>query len=280
MPLAHQRTEQDTGFTRYQREHLRRQLEAARLLLEDLRRRGMALAGITQQVVDRWLIRNRPRQRYARPFLLWAASIDLAPATVAIGTSARTGEREIMSDTDRVLLAVRLETDDTLALADRVAGCLVLQYGQACWRLVNLTTEHVLVHPDEPGVLGLRLGRDPLWLRPRVSALLRRLVGQRRPLAAALRHQPTPFLFPGMRAGRPMTSATLQKRLRGLGIPSVRTARNGAWLALVGAVHWKMLADLLGVADSTASSRHRENGSDRAAYVASRLRQQARSRPE
>ncbi|HEY3896839.1 MAG TPA: hypothetical protein VGL88_15930, partial [Pseudonocardiaceae bacterium] len=83
--------------------------------------------------MDRWLIGHRPRQRQARPFLLWAASTELAPPEVAIGTSARTGEREIMADTDRVLLAVRLEADDTVALVDRVAGCLVLQYGQPCW---------------------------------------------------------------------------------------------------------------------------------------------------
>jgi hypothetical protein len=56
-------------------------------------------------------------------------------------------------------------------------------------------------------------------------------------------------------------------------VPTVRTARNGAWLSLVGAVHWKMLADLLGVADTTASTWYKENGSDRASYVASRLSQ-------
>ncbi|WP_344867227.1 hypothetical protein [Amycolatopsis ultiminotia] len=272
MPLAHQRAEQDSGFTQYQREHLRRKLEAARLLLGHLRSRGISLDVLTQSVVDRWLIRNRPRQAYARPFLLWAATSGLAPAHVAIGTSARTGDREIMSDTDRVLLAVTLETDDTLALSDRVAGCLVLQYGQSCWRLVNLTADDVLAHPDEPGILGLRLGRDPLWLRPRLSALLQRLVENRRPLAAPLRHRATPYLFPGLRADRPMASATLQARLRRLGIPSARTARNGAWLSLVGSVHWKMLADLLGVADTTASAWHKENGGDRASYVASRLR--------
>jgi hypothetical protein len=92
----------------------------------------MPLADITQAVIDRWLIRNRPRQNYARAFLLWAADAGLAPTEVAIGTSARTGERNIMSETERVLLAVELETDDTLAISDRVAGCLVLQYGQPC----------------------------------------------------------------------------------------------------------------------------------------------------
>lgn len=116
-----------------------------------------------------------------------------------------------------------------------------------------------------------------MWLRPRLSVLLQQLVNNRRPLAGALRHRPTPYLFPGLRPDRPMTSATLQARLRKLGVPSARTARNGAWMSLVGSVHWKMLADLLGVADTTASAWHRENGGDRASYVASRLRQGQRS---
>ena len=77
--------------------------------------------------------------------------------------------------------------DDTLSPADRVAGCLVLQYGQSCWRLVNLTADDVHAHPGEPGILGLQLGRDSLWLRPR-------LVTNRRPLAGALRDHATPYL--------------------------------------------------------------------------------------
>jgi hypothetical protein len=117
----------------------------------------------------------------------------------------------------------------------------------------------------------MRLGRDPLWLRPRLSALLLRLVENRRALAALLRERATPFLFPGLRPDRPKASATLQGRLRRLGIPSARTARNGARLSLVGSVHCKMLADLFGVADTTASAWHREKGGDRASYVASRL---------
>jgi hypothetical protein len=67
MPLAHQRAEQDSRFTIYQREHLRRKLEAARLLLGYLRKRGVSLDAITQPMVDRWLIRNRPRQAYGQP---------------------------------------------------------------------------------------------------------------------------------------------------------------------------------------------------------------------
>ncbi|MFJ4648178.1 hypothetical protein ACIP6Q_32260 [Streptomyces bobili] len=104
---------------------------------------------------------------------------------------------------------------------------------------------------------------------------------ERRPLAGPLKDQETPYLFPGLRPSRPLSSNTLQRRLQRLGVPSASKARNGAWLALVGAVHWKMLADLLGAADGTAHSWHKWNGGDRASYVASRLRAaQAPTSPE
>ncbi|MFE0420062.1 hypothetical protein [Streptomyces tendae] len=280
MPLAHHRLDRD-GFNRYQRENLRRKLQTAQLLLDYIRRRSGTLDNVTQALVDRWLIANKSRQNHARSFLLWAATSHLIPETVAIASATRTIDRSIMSDADRILTALRLETDDSEHITDRVAGCLVLQYGQRTDRLVNLTTDHVLVHPEEPGVLGLQLGRDPLWLRPRLSALLQQLINERRPLAAPLRTRETPYLFPGLRPAQPMTSNTLQRRLNRLGIPSTSKARNGAWLAMVGAVHWKMLADLLGLADGTAHNWHKINGGDRASYVASRLKaSQAATEPE
>ncbi|WP_123995172.1 MULTISPECIES: hypothetical protein [Streptomyces] len=64
----------------------------------------------------------------------------------------------------------------------------------------------------------------------------------------------------------------MRRRLQSLGVPSAGKACNGAWLALVGAVHWKMLADLPGTADGTAHHRHTWNGGDRAGYIAGRLR--------
>jgi hypothetical protein len=186
---------------------------------------------------------------------------------VAIGTSARTGDREIMSDTDRVLLAVRLETDDTVALVDRVAGCLVLQYGQPL-RLVNLTTEHVLVHPDEPDVLG----RDPLWLRPRLSALLRRLAPAAGRSPTTSEHalpvsgdagRPTGDIGSAARAtaqaGHPQHPHRPQRRMAGVG--RLRALEDACRPARRCRRHRQRLAQ-------------GKNGGDHASYVATRLRQQ------
>ncbi|MEY9988004.1 hypothetical protein ABIE67_000036 [Streptomyces sp. V4I8] len=60
----------------------------------------------------------------------------------------------------------------------------------------------------------------------------------------------------------------------------MRHARNGALLSMVGSVHWKLLADLLGISDSAAQRWHTAAGADRASYVASRLKQDTATGPE
>jgi len=148
----------------------------------------------------------------------------------------------------------------------------VLQYGQHVTRIARLTVNNVREHPTEPGALGLTLGSDPLWLRPQLSHLLARLMIERRPNSVPARSAPNQYLLPGAQPGQPITPNSLGRRLRTLGIPNARLARNGALLAMVDSVHWKLLADLLGVADSTAQRWHAAAGGDRASYVASRLK--------
>ncbi len=77
-----------------------------------------------------------------------------------------------------------------------------------------------------------------------------------------------------MRPGRPLTANALSERLIRHGIPATRPARNGAWLSLVSSVHWKMLADLIGTCDATAHRWHKHSATDRASYVAMRMKDQ------
>ncbi|MEV6056210.1 hypothetical protein [Streptomyces sp. NPDC052107] len=272
MPLAQHAIRRGKPLTKGQRTYLLRRLRVAGQFLDHLHGRGVLLADCTQARCDRWVTQHGHYQAELRHFLVWSADARLSPSHIAIAAAQRTEDRSIMSDTERVLTALRLETDESVPLADRVAGCLVLQYGQLCTRIVGLTLDDVQRHPNEPDTVGLLFGRDPLWLRPRLSALLQRLIDDRTPPTAIARARPTPYLFPGMRPGRPLTANALSERLIRHGIPATRLARNGAWLSLVSSVHWKMLADLIGTCDATAHRWHKHSATDRASYVAMRMK--------
>lgn len=135
----------------------------------------------------------------------------------------------------------------------------------------------MITHPHEPGVLGLQLGTDPLWLRPRLSRILALYLDERE---TADQGAASPYLFTGQRPGRPIAAETLTARSRQVGVPNARRARNGALLAMVDQVHGKLMADLLGISDSAAFRWHLASGGDRASYVASRIRLSRPAGPE
>ncbi|CAM5320136.1 hypothetical protein SCHAM137S_01968 [Streptomyces chartreusis] len=264
LPAAYEHTDRTGSLCPHHARYLLEQLRTAHAFAHYLRTTGSTLADCTQPHVDAWLSSQRWRTSYLRQFLTWAAVHGEAPRHVAVSALATSEDRSIMSDTDRLLLAHRLEHDDTIALPDRIAGCLVLQYGQHVTRITQLTVDDVLEHPKEPGILGLTLGSDPLWLRPRLSHLMARLITERHPDRVLARSIPTPHLFPGSHPGRPLSADHLARRLKTLGIKNLRRARNGALLSMVGSVHWKLLADLLGISDSAAQRWHTAAGGDRA----------------
>ncbi|MFD8563606.1 hypothetical protein ACFV1N_40580 [Streptosporangium canum] len=276
LPFLHQRGHQD-GSHHASVRYVIRQFTGAHMFLDHLRAHDVTLADCPQPLVDLWTGRHGWRRGDLKRFLIWAASRGLAPDNVAIAAMTTYDDRSIMTDSDRVLLALKLEDDETIALHDRITGCLVLQYGQHVTRIAKITLDQVLDHPQDSGALGLQLGADPLWLRPRLSQLLARLLDERR---AADPGPKASYLFPGRRSGRPIAADTLTSRLRDIGIPSARLARNGALLSMVDQVHWKLLADLLGISDNTAYRWHTAGGGDRASYVASRLERATVSDPE
>jgi hypothetical protein len=280
LPAAHQQAEREGQLGPQRARYLTDQLRSAQAFTTHLRSGGTALADCTQPQLETWLACQRWRTSYLRQFLTWAAVHGEAPRHIAVAALTTGEDRSIMNDADRVLLAHRFEYDDTIALVDRVAGCLVLQYGQHVTRIARLTINDVREHPEEPGVLGVMLGSDPLWLRPRLSHLLARLIVERRPDRVLIRSVPNPYLFPGSHPGQPLGADTLGRRLKALGIKKIRLARNGALLAMVGSLHWKLLTDLLGISGSAAQRWHVAAGGDRASYVASRLKQDTTTGPE
>ena len=114
---------------------------------------------------------------------------------------------------ERWQIAKRLLTDDTIDPADRVAGALVVIYGQPISRIVTLTTAHVEV---AEGNVFLQLGHHPLDLPEPLATLIQELPARRRDGAAA--HLPNTWLFAGSHAGAPLTANSLAIRLQKIGI--------------------------------------------------------------
>ncbi len=118
-------------------------LLAAVALLAWLDGQGIALADCGQAQLDGFLVEGPPSARAVRDFLDWAAQRRLVAALAVPGASHREGRA--MDDEKRCSIVEGLLHDQDHCLSDRVAGCLILLYGQQLSRIVALTTDQVVV---------------------------------------------------------------------------------------------------------------------------------------
>ncbi len=98
-------------------------------LLSWLRAHDRSLATCTQADIDLWLASGPPGRREARRFVRWAGSHRLC-GEVVIGPRREAVPVASTDVAEIIAIARRLMTDQTVALADRVAGLLLILYGQ------------------------------------------------------------------------------------------------------------------------------------------------------
>src|SRR5262249_1869801 len=156
--------------------HARNNIRAAAGLLAWLRGRGTELAACGQADIDQWL-RTGPSACLARDFLAWAASRGHCQRLSIPAPPRATGPA--ISQDQRWTLTAQLLHDTTLDPTDRVAGCLLLLYGQPLSRIAAMTTSQV----TRRGIRGAPPPRPPRRPGPRPAP-------QRRPPADQLRPQP------------------------------------------------------------------------------------------
>ncbi|WP_259334440.1 hypothetical protein [Streptomyces anthocyanicus] len=139
------------------------QISKAVLFLSWLISQGERLATCRQEHIDLWLTSEPHQGPYAAgPFVAWAVRSKFASG-ISIPTRAhRVSYRPLDAD-ERWKIARQLLNDDSFETKDRVAGLMVLLYGQTPARTCRLTTAHVL--HDEDGV-ALRINKTPLRLPP------------------------------------------------------------------------------------------------------------------
>ena len=222
----------------------RHHLRAAAALLDWLADHKLSLTTIGQGDIDRWLLTG-PGAYRARDFITWAADHrHIRDVTIPV-VGAATGAA--MQPDTRWQVARRLLHDDTLELIDRVAGSLVLLYGQQLSRITAMTTSDVVRRADH---VTISFGRHRIDVPHPLAGLIVELIdtGRRSGIGAPLA---SPWLFPGHHPGRPLTPSHLGRRLRTIGVPTM-TGRRAALLDLAAQMPAAVLADLLGLHPTTA----------------------------
>jgi hypothetical protein len=212
----------------------------------------LALQQLHQPLVDDWVADAPSRVLPTRDFLDWAHHADLLPALHVRRPPPQTTSSAIDHAT-RLRQARALLDDDTLELAARVAGCLVLLYGQRVTRIVTLRSDALDLRG--PQVL-LKLGQDPIEVPDPLATLLR----------AVHARTTGPWLLPGAKPGTHIGPERIRRRLRQLGIHP-QTGRPAALLALAASVPAPVLGELLGYCDDTANHWRRAAAGDWARYA-------------
>jgi len=250
-------------ITAEQAGHVRHQIRAAARLISWLQSTGTSLAACTQRDIDTWLATGTTSCYHARAFVAWATTRGHTRG-LDIPTRARSDLITQIEEDHRWALARSLLHDDSHAIQDRVAGLLVLLYGQPLARIARLTRDQIILTPNQTQ---LALGTVPLDLPAPLDQLVRQLLDRRHGHAAVGRTSDHPWLFPGGAPAQPISASRLSARLTSLGIRG-RSGRNTALMDLATTIPAAALARLLGIHISTAGDWAERTGGSQAAYAA------------
>lgn len=246
------RTQSPRPLTKSQAMYARRKLSSAADLVEYLRRHGRQLYEADQHDIDRWQISNT-QAHYARDFLQWATARQYLRRGLILAPPPRRRCSSTIADEERWNHAHRLLHDANIDRCDRFAGLLLLLFAQPSRRIVTLRTDAITQRIDNRAV-SLALGTEPVVLPTLIGQLALDLVVNRyRGRAALAQTSDHDWLFPGVRAGSPMSCQHLNIRLKRVGI-SAQSARTAALMDLAAQMPAAVLAALLGTEVATAQA--------------------------
>ncbi len=240
--------------------------ETARFLVH-LDRSGIALSGLTQANIDRWIANRASARRHIRGFIIYTDRHGHTPPGLEVAVHDTPSTTTPLESDRRWVLARRLLHDDTLDPADRVVGTLVLLYAQPVARIARLTLNDVHDHGDH---LTITFGKDHLELPDPLAGLLRQLPWRRQTGPSGTVADADRWLFPGRQAGQHLHPSHLSRRLTALGIQA-RAARHAALLQLAREVPAAVLADTLGINVTTATRWAARSGATWSNYAATRV---------
>jgi hypothetical protein len=230
--------------------------------LNFLAERDRPLPQLNQHDVDEWFGNGPSTRHHATDFLYWAISHHHAPR-VDLPRRVKVHANPL-GDEGRVALLGRIFADDATPLGIRVAGGIILLFGQPVGRTVSLRTNAVRATDD--GELGILFAQDWVPVPQPFAILLDDWLDSRTNLQTAA-HVDSPWLFPGGSPGEHLAAGTVSTMLARHGI-SARAAREAAWQDFVHTIPPALLANAFGVTTQAAETYARTAGARYARYAA------------
>lgn len=241
---------------------VRSDMSNAYSLISWLRARDVDLAHCQQSHLDEFLAEPPDRRTRVGPFVRWAVDKRHAPP-LEIPTSYSLPQHTIEQDHRWQLVKWLLSNESDIDPTDRLAGLLVLLFGQPASRIVRLRTDDLNVTTNRTI---LKLGAHPIRLPPPVSQIARKAIRNRRTHVKLGQNQDNPWLFPG-RPGMHLSAARMSVRLNSLGI-ECRRGRNRTMAELAAQLPAAVLSKLLGIDVKTATRWSAHSNASDARYAA------------
>lgn len=222
---------------------------------------GLTLQQADQHAIDNWFSNGPSTRELAQTFIYWAQDKRHMPR-VDLPKRERL-HADTLGVQGRLRLLKTVLTDDDCAMTARIAGGIILLFGQAVNRTVSLRLDAVRATPD--GELEIRFAEDWVPIPTPFAVLLDHWIASRPNLQTAA-HESSPWLFPGLMPGEHLQASGVQALLAKHGIPP-RAARTAAWRELVRSVPPPLLASAFGVNAHTVDEYGRQAGSRYARYA-------------
>jgi len=242
--------------------YARQELTVTINLIEWLHATDSCLAECDQTLLDRWIVTGPSTRRRCATFVAWAVNHHHITNDCQIPQAARTATAPLSEDKRIELLRRLIDPTADQQLAPRLAAVLILLYGPTIDTIRHLRVADVTADGDDTTIL---LATDPALVPPRVATMITSQIAHGQNMATAA-NPTSPWLFPGQRAGHPITYQQLLDRIHELG-PNVRPARSAALRELVLTIPAPVLTTILGYTAATLDRHVSQSGTPWLAYA-------------
>lgn len=196
-------------------QYAKSRIKAAESFLAWLAQRDTPLAKATQADVEEFITQNPQLLGAMEPLLRWTTRT----RKLSCRKQRSDQPKPAITSEERWQLLRRLLHDGSLDLADRVMGAIILTYAAPLTKTLMIRTDDIRITDNDDDVdVHLGLGATELRLPPLLDQLVVQHLRQDRLPHVGAAIVTGPWLFPGMKAGQPLSHARAGVRLRRLGL--------------------------------------------------------------